>query len=100
MSRDARQARVHQWCAAAFGNDHATSTEQRGLRLAEEAIEAAQAAGCDPTTLHKLIDYVYSRQSGNLEQELGSVGLCVLAMAASAGVSADACEMKECQRVM
>lgn len=99
-ARDIRQHHIFEWCAAAFGMDHATSTEQRGLRLVEEAAEAAQAAGCNPETLRKIIDYVYSRPAGELQQELGGVGLCVLAMAASARFSADIAENAECARVM
>jgi NTP pyrophosphatase (non-canonical NTP hydrolase) len=98
--RDERQARVFEWCVAAFGVDHSTNVEQRGLRLAEEAIEAAQAAKCDPATLHKLIDYIYAKPPGDLKQELGGVGLCVMAMANAAGFSADAAEEIEIARVL
>ena len=82
------------------GQDHASNVEQRGLRLVEEAIEAAQAAGCDPATLHKLVDYIYAKEPGDLRQELGGVGLCVLAMAAVAGFDADEAEEKEVNRVL
>lgn len=95
-----RQSRVSGWCAAAFGMAHATNVEQRGLRLVEEAIEAAQAAGCDPATLHKLIDYIYAKEPGKLSQELGGVGLCILAMANAAGLDADKCEDNEVNRVL
>lgn len=98
--RDTRQETVYRWCAAAFGFDHATSIEQRGLRLAEEAIEAAQAGGCEAATLHSLIDYIYARPAGALRQELGGVGLCLLAMASAAEFSADDAERDECDRVL
>jgi NTP pyrophosphatase (non-canonical NTP hydrolase) len=100
VPRADRQHRIADWCAAAFGKDHATNIEQRGLRLAEEAIEAAQAANCDPATLHKLIDYIYAKEPGALAQELGGVGLCVLAMANAAGIDADDAESAECERVL
>lgn len=100
MSRDQWQKRVAAWCAAAFGADHSSNVEQRGLRLAEEAIEAAQAAGCDPATIHKLVDYIYAKPAGELKQELGGVGLCVLAMADAAGFSADDAERIEVNRVL
>ncbi len=98
--RDYRQTRVSEWCADAFGADHASNVEQRGLRLVEEAIEAAQAAKCDPTTLHKLIDYIYAKPPGELQRELGGIGLCVLAMANAAGFSANAAEINEINRVL
>lgn len=100
MARKDRQRRVAQWCADAFGVEHASNIEQRGLRLAEEAIEAAQSAGCNPMTLHKLIDYIYAKPPGFLQQELGGVGLCVLAMANAAGFDADDEEITEINRVL
>lgn len=98
-TRDQRQSRVAKWCADAFGQEQTTSVEQRGLRLAEETIEAAQAAECNPATLHKLVDYVYARPVGELRQELGGVGLCLLAMANAASLSADDIECAEIARV-
>lgn len=100
MARDYWQQRVADWCRNAFGEEHASNIEQRGLRLVEEAIEAGQAAGCDPATLHKLIDYIYAKPAGELRQELGGVGLCVLAMASAAGFSADDAERFEINRVL
>lgn len=94
-----RQLEVHNWCRAAFGDDHAKSIEQRGLRHAEEAIECAQAAGCDPATLHKLIDHIYAKPAGELGQEIGGSGVTLLALAHAAGLDADAEEDKEVRRV-
>lgn len=99
-ARDERQGRVAQWCADAFGADHASNIEQRGIRLAEEAIEAAQATGCNPAMIHKLVDYIYAKPPGDLKQELGGVGLCLLALANAAGLRADATEQAEMDRVL
>lgn len=98
--RTARQAAVHAWCAAAFGPPHAASVETRALRLVEEAIEAAQAANCDPYTLHLLVNRVYARPVGELSQELGGVGVTLLALAHAHGVDADYCERFEFDRVL
>jgi hypothetical protein len=98
--RDDRQLAVHQWCAAAFGVEHASSIPQRGVRLVEECIEAAQAAGAPREMIHKLVDFVYDREPGELAQEIGGVGLTLLALAAAAGVSADAAEIGEFHRVL
>jgi hypothetical protein len=70
------------------------------LRLAEEAIEAAQSAGCDPATLHKLIDYIYARPAGSIHREIGGVGITLLALANAEGLNADACEHGELHRVL
>jgi NTP pyrophosphatase (non-canonical NTP hydrolase) len=98
--RNRRQRKVFNWVAAAFGPDQAASVEQRGLRLVEEAIEAAQAVGCDKRTLHKLIEYIYGRRAGDLRQELGGVGVCVLAMCEAARLDADTVEVEEIERVL
>lgn len=98
-SRDARQAETHAWCVAAFGDHDARSIPQRGLRLMEEAIETAQACGCDPAILHRLIDHVYAKPIGELRQELGGLGVTLLGLAEAAGISADEAERAEIARV-
>jgi NTP pyrophosphatase (non-canonical NTP hydrolase) len=98
-ARDDRQLAVHDWCIAAFGKDHAASLPQRGVRLLEEAIELYQAAGCDEAMAHKLVSFVFARPPGTIAQELGGVGLTVLALAAAAGISADGEEKREFDRV-
>lgn len=97
--RNRRQAETHAWCVAAFGDHDARSIPQRGLRLIEEAIETAQACGCDPAMLHRLIDHVYAKPVGELQQELGGLGVTLLALAEAAGVSADEAERREVARV-
>lgn len=99
MDRDGRQDGVHAWCIAAFGDDHAKNVEQRGIRLVEEAIEAGQAAGCDPEMIHRLVDHIYSKPAGEIKQEMGGVGVTLLALAAALNVSADSCEHAEFVRV-
>lgn len=98
-ARNRRQAETHAWCVAAFGDHDARSIAQRGLRLAEEAIETAQACGCDAAMLHRLIDHVYAKPVGELRQELGGLGVTMLALAQAAGISADAVEQAELERV-
>ena len=49
---------------------------------------------------HRLVDYVFSRPVGVLHQELGGVGVCILALAAAAGLSADEEERREVERVL
>lgn len=99
-ARGRRQQAVADWCVQAFGYEQATSLPQRGLRLAEEAIEAAQAAGTPASILHTLIDHVYSRPVGDLGQELGGVGVTLLALAHVARLDADQCEANEVNRVL
>lgn len=100
MSRELIQKACVFWAKVAFGNDQATNLEQRGLRLVEEAVEAAQAANCDKETLHKIVDYVYLRESGNLFQEIGGVGITLLVLADAGGVNANLAEEMEFIRVI
>jgi hypothetical protein len=98
--RDSRQQQVHEWCAAAFGAEHATSIPHRAIRMCEEAIEACQAAGGARSMVHRLVDYVFDRPAGELAQEIGGVGITLLTLAQAAGMSADAEEVREFERVL
>jgi NTP pyrophosphatase (non-canonical NTP hydrolase) len=100
MPRDARQASVLAWAKAAFTAEQATSLPQRGLRLLEEATEAFQACGGDAQSAHRLVDYVFGRPVGEVGQELGGVGVTLLALAAAAGLSAEDEEVREVERVL
>lgn len=98
--RDERQQIVYHWGVAAFGIAHMESLPQRGIRLLEEAIEAYQATGATAETAHKLIDYIFAREPGNIAQELGGVAITLLALATTAGLSADKAETDELKRVL
>lgn len=98
--RNARQSQVRGWCIDAFGAEHATNVPQRGIRLAEEAIEAAQGAGCTREMVVRLVHHVFDKPPGELRQEIGGVGVTLLALAAAANVSADGCERVELERVL
>lgn len=62
-----------QWGVRCFGEDHMHDRGVRSLRLAEEAIEAAQACDVTKEKMHQLVDMVYARPHGGLRQELGGV---------------------------
>lgn len=99
-ARLSRQRAVHEWCIAAFGDNHARSIRQRGIRLVEEAIETGQACGCDPEMVHRLIDHIYAKPKGELFQELGGVGVTMLALSEAAKIDADLAERTEIARVL
>lgn len=100
MARDYRAALIRRWAIAAFGELEATDLRQRGVRLLEEAIEAFQAAGGDTAMAHQLVDFVFGRPKGELGQELGGLAVCLHAIAAAAGLSADVEECREIARVL
>jgi hypothetical protein len=98
--RATRQGQIADWTVAAFGREEATGLPQRGVRLLEEAIEAYQATGGTVEMGHKLLDFVFARPVGSLHQEIGGVSVCLLALAAAAGLSADDEEAREVARVL
>jgi NTP pyrophosphatase (non-canonical NTP hydrolase) len=98
--RDNRQIVVQNWVNDAFGLEQARSIEYRALRFFEEAVELAQATGASQKMLERILDYVYSRPPGAVRQELGGVGLTLLALASAIGVSADGAEQDELARVL
>ena len=99
-TRTERQKQVADWCGAAFGKAHASSLPQRGIRLLEEAIELAQSAGCDREMAHKLVDHIWAKPAGEINQEIGGVGTTLLALAQAAGLDADTEEAREVARIL
>ena len=64
---------AYQWALRSFGADHVNNVPVRSLRLAEEAVELAQAAGVTKEKMQALVDVVYSRPVGEIDQEIGGV---------------------------
>lgn len=98
--RPVRQRLITKWAVDSFTEEEALSVEQRGLRLLEEAIELAQVCRVDKSMIHKLVDYVYGRPVGQIQQEIGGVGLTLLVLGEVAHVDVDLCEVVEIQRVL
>jgi len=100
LSRITRQRRVNDWAVDAFGIQQAINPKQRALRLLEEAVEAYQAVGGDKVLAHLTVDVMFDRPAGDPAQELGGVGVTLLALGASLGLSADLEESREIARVL
>lgn len=100
VARSTRQTRTMFWAVQCFGVDEVLSLPQRGIRLVEEAAEAAQAVGCTREELLRVVDHVMGKPKGELSQELGGVGVGILILAAAAGLDADTCERTEVERVL
>ncbi len=98
-SRDERQYHAGRWITCNLGADNATNMRERGMRLLEEAVEAAQAAGVSDAEAVRIVGHVFSKAPGDLRQEIGGVGLTLLGLANAAGVSADEMEKLELSRV-
>lgn len=98
--RDERQARVRAWTTATFGGKVADDTGERAHRFIEEALELAQACGVSIEKVSAIAERVYSRSVGDLSQEIGGVGVTLLALCENVGVSAEAEECRELERVL
>lgn len=98
--RSERQQQVYAWAFRCFGMAHATDPRQRGLRMLEEAIELYQATDGDQAKAHQLVDFIFARPKGEIGQELGGLGVTLLALAAAVGKDADAEEATEVARIL
>lgn len=71
MKLPSLQARAYEWAVACFGQAHTDDRDVRALRVLEEVLELAQAAGCDERTARRVLEYVYGRPAGVVSQEVG-----------------------------
>lgn len=71
------------WAMRCFGRDHVFDVKIRSLRMAEEAIEAAQAAGISKEKMLLLVESVYAKPHGELCQEIGGVMLTATVLSAA-----------------
>lgn len=97
--RDERQAIAGEWARRTFGEQNWT-TRVRALRFIEEAFELCQALDVDAQALARVLVHVYAKPVGAPAQELGQVGVSLLALAACADLHADHAEAKELRRVL
>lgn len=93
------QVRVHDWMLACFGAKISEDITERNHRFVEEALELAQANGCTKSEALQLVDYVYARQAGQVQQEVGGVIVTLAALCTAGGISMDACAEVELRRV-
>jgi NTP pyrophosphatase (non-canonical NTP hydrolase) len=93
------QARTRVWLNACFGELISSNKEERNHRFLEESIELVQANGTTKAEATMLVDYVYSRPIGELEQEIGGVMLTLAALCQANGVSMLECGETELARV-
>lgn len=97
-SRDQRQRDVVQWTATTFGAN-TLAMDERASRFIEEALELVQATRLPIERVIALAHHVYAKPSGEVAQEIGAVGLTLLALSEVAKVSADDAEVAEMRRV-
>lgn len=78
--RESFQSRVAKWMDACFGPAISADKIERNHRFLEEALELVQACGCSQSEAHQLVDYVYGRDQGDINQEIGGVMVTLAAL--------------------
>lgn len=99
IGRDVRQTRAYAFVHKTFGAATTTPLE-RALRFFEEASELAQAAGVAEEQARGILRHVFGKPAGEPRQEVGGVGVTLLAYCEAAGFSADDAEKAELDRVI
>lgn len=82
------QYKLRTWLVACLGEETLHSLPDRALRVLEEAVELAQAADIPAEKVVELVQHVYSRPVGRLEQEVAGVLNTVLLTAECIGQDA------------
>lgn len=96
---DSFQPRVQPWMMECFGPEIAADKIERNHRFIEEALELVQANGCTKSEAHQLVDYVYDRDQGDINQEVGGVMVTLAALCLAIGVDMHAAGETELARV-
>jgi NTP pyrophosphatase (non-canonical NTP hydrolase) len=85
--RDASfQQRVQPWMMECFGPEIAADKLERNDRFIEEALELVQASGYPKERALALVDYVFDRDQGEINQEVGGVMVTLAAHCLAHGV--------------
>lgn len=93
------QSRVAEWMYACFGPKISADKIERNHRFIEEALELVQACGCTASEAHQLVDYVYGRDQGDINQEVGGVMVTLAALCLANGFDMHAAGEIELARV-
>lgn len=74
------QLGVYTWIHEAFGHEIANDPVERNHRFLEESLELVQSLGCTKSEAIQLVDYVFSRPKGEVQQEVGGVAITLAAL--------------------
>lgn len=93
------QDRVQPWMMACFGPEIAADKLERNDRFIEEALELTQASGYTKDRAHALVEYVYNRPQGDINQEVGGVMVTLAAHCLAHGTDMHAAAEAELARI-
>lgn len=93
------QSAVARWLVECFGQDIAYNKLERNHRFLEEALELVQACGCTKDEALQLVDYVYGRPGGEVDQEVGGVIVTLSALCTARGIPLQQAAITELERI-
>jgi hypothetical protein len=99
VSGESYQRRVQHWLMACFSMEVCRDGAERNHRFLEEALELVQSLGCTASEAHQLVDYVYGRPDGDVNQEMGGVMVTLAALASCHDIDMAAAGETELARV-
>jgi hypothetical protein len=79
------QDRVQPWMMECFGPEISGDKVERNYRFLEEALELVQACGCSQQEAVRMVEYVYGRDQGDINQEVGGVMVTLAALCLASG---------------
>lgn len=93
------QERVAPWMQACFGPEISADKLERSDRFMEEALELVQASAYPKERVYALVEYVYGRDQGEINQEVGGVMITLAAHCLAHGVDMHAAGETELARI-
>ena len=84
------QQEVAVWMRATFPDNVLLDRRERGFRFCEEALELVQALGVTKAEASALVEYVFDRDAGAPEKEVGDAMITLAALSNAVGVPMDA----------
>lgn len=99
LERDHHQVTIIDWAINNFGKE-TLEIKERISRFIEESVELAQSEDFPIQNIYRIAEYVYSKPKGEIYQEVGGVGVTLLAYCQAKHLSAEACEKAEIARIL
>ena len=92
---------VYSWIRDVFGEPEDVESDRatRSRRFIEEAIELVQACGTPKEEVATILEYVYSRPKGEIQQEVGGVMVTLAGHASIFGYDPETCGNTELNRI-
>ena len=81
------QVWVDTWVQQCFGSLKALTTRERSFRFIEEGVELVQATGLTKEEVIRVVEHVYAKPVGQVEQEAGGVLMSMTVLCNHLGIN-------------